>query len=313
MKALFVLPLLLSFLFPFEYHLKPLEVTQGIYCFFGKPEMITKENGGNMVNTCYVTTSEGYVVVDSGPTYQYAAQAYKAMQQIAKLPVKYVITTHEHDDHWLGNSFYKAKGALLIGPGTYEQNIAGGEYRMNPQETRVARTIASETYSGTEIVALDRVVDREPYTFTSGGRTFVVKQPVDQAHTSGDLIVYLPQRKTVFTGDLVFNNRLTSIRHGSIIGSLEAIEAIDALHPEVIITGHGFLTGKEATERQKAYLTQMKTEVLEAIENGVGLDTISQSVVMESFQNEGMYGTLHKRNVMQAYTELEMYEEEDDE
>jgi glyoxylase-like metal-dependent hydrolase (beta-lactamase superfamily II) len=110
----------------FDYGLHPKKVAENVYCFFGTLENITPKNGGNIVNTCFVQTKEGFVVIDSGPTYDYASQAYEQMQKIAKLPVKYVIVTHDHDEHWQGNSFCKSKGALLIGSKIYEQNVVAG-------------------------------------------------------------------------------------------------------------------------------------------------------------------------------------------
>ncbi|HHE05691.1 MAG TPA: MBL fold metallo-hydrolase, partial [Epsilonproteobacteria bacterium] len=111
MKVIVLFILLHTLLNAFEYHLVPQKLAKNVYCFFGKLENITKQNAGNMVNTCYVQTEKGFVVIDSGPTYAYASQAYTQMQKIAKLPVKYVMITHDHDDHWQGNSFYKSKGA----------------------------------------------------------------------------------------------------------------------------------------------------------------------------------------------------------
>ena len=67
-----------------------------------------------MSNSCYVKTKDSYVVIDSGVGYDFAEQSYKAMQKIANLPVKNIIITHSHDDHWLGNNFYKEKFSLLL-------------------------------------------------------------------------------------------------------------------------------------------------------------------------------------------------------
>ncbi|MDD2451344.1 MBL fold metallo-hydrolase [Sulfurovum sp.] len=296
----------------FDYQLTPQKVTEDIYCFFGKPEMITKENGGNMVNSCFVKTEESYVVVDSGPTHAYAKQAYEAMQKVASLPVKYVITTHVHDDHWLGNSFYKEQGALLIGPREYEQSIAGKAYSMKPEETRISQIVSKDAFHGTEIVALDQVVEQTLFKFKEGGIDFEVKQLVPKAHTESDLVVFLPQKKALFTGDLVFNDRLTSMRDGSIIGNLTAIEIMEAMDAETIITGHGTRTDSHTMDHHKAYQSQMKGEVLEAIDEGVGMEKITKAVPMEKYKNEAMYEALHKRNVLDAYAELEMYEEEEE-
>jgi len=226
MKTIVLFSLLTFSLQAFEYNLVPQKLSENVYCFFGKPENISKENGGNMVNTCFVQTKEGFIVIDSGPTYGYASQAFNQMQKIAVLPVKYVINTHDHDDHWLGNSFYKEKGALLIGPETYEQNVLPG------MSTRMEQSVSKETYAGTKVVKLDKVV-HDMFSFTLGATVFKIKQLVKQAHTQGDLVIYLSQEKVLFAGDLVFNDRVSSLRDGSLIGSLQALDLIDSLHPKI--------------------------------------------------------------------------------
>jgi len=289
----------------YEYNLSPVKVSEDVHCFFGALENITKENGGNMVNTCFVQTKQGFVVIDSGPTYAYAAQAYAQMQKIEKLPVKYVINTHDHDDHWLGNSFYKSKGALLIGPRTYEQNVVVG------METRMQRTLGSVLYGKTEIVNLDRVVD-DNLTLKVGDKRFEIKQLVKKAHTQGDLIVYLAEEKVIFAGDTVFNGRVTSLRDGSLIGSIKLLEQIEALHPKVIIGGHGYKTDANATEALKMYLLELKQEVLEALESDVSMEQITKKVTMPKYQEMKLYDVLHSRNVFEAYRELEMYDEDEE-
>ena len=287
----------------FDYHLTPKKVTENIYCFFGALENISKENGANMVNSCYVKTKKGFVVIDSGPTFSYAQQAYRQMQKIAPLPVKYVINTHDHDDHWLGNSFYKSKGALLIGSRTYAQNVVVG------MQTRVERILGKKIYGKTKIVKLDKVVDQN-LTLTLGDDVFEIQQPLALAHTQGDLLVYVPNKKALFVGDLVFNGRLTSLRDGSIVGSLKALDIIDAYHAKHIITGHGYQSDENTTHEFRVYLTKIKNQVLEAIEEDVGMEEITKKVQMPEFQKLKLYDALHKRTVLDAYKELEMIEEE---
>jgi len=305
MKSIITLCLFLWTAQAYEYNLTPVKVSEDVHCFFGALENITKENGGNMVNTCFVQTKEGFVVLDSGPTFSYASQAYDQMQKIAKLPVKYVINTHDHDDHWLGNSFYKSKGALLIGPRTYEQNVVVG------METRMQRTLGENLYGKTTIVKLDKIVD-DDLTLKVGTVKFEVKQLVDVAHTKGDLIVFLPGSRVLFAGDLIFNGRLTSLRDGSIMGSIRALEKIDAYAPKVIIGGHGYKVDTNASKQFKAYLTKMKTEVLNALDEDVGMEQITKKVTMSEYKSMKLYDILHARNVLDAYKELEMIEEDEE-
>ncbi len=305
MKSIIALCLFFWTAKAYEYDLTPLKISEDVHCFFGALENITKENGGNMVNTCFVQTKEGFVVIDSGPTYTYAQNAYSEMQKIAKLPVKYVINTHNHDDHWLGNSFYKNKGALLIGPRTYQQNVVAG------METRMQRTLGKNIYGKTQIVNLDTIVDNN-LTLDVGGKIFEIRQLVPKAHTKGDLIVYLADERVLFAGDLVFNGRLTSIRDGSIMGSIKALAKIDALHPKVIIGGHGYKTDANATTVLRNYLLEMKEEVIDALDNDVSIDEITKKVTMPKYKNMILYDVLHGRNVFEAYRELEIYDKDEE-
>jgi len=306
MKHLTLLLLAYSSLFSFDYHLEPKKVTENIYCFFGALENISKDNGGNMVNSCYVKTNKGYVVVDSGPTFAYAQQAYDAMQKVTKLPVKYVINTHDHDDHWLGNSFYKNRGALLIGSEHQQESVT---VKM---QTRIERILGKKLFGQTKIVKLDTVVE-ENLTLTLGGEKFEISQPISMAHTKGDLLVYLPHEKALFVGDLVFNGRLTSLRDGSIVGSLEALDVIDNYRAKTVITGHGYQTDENTTHQFRNYLTQIKEQVLEAQDKDVEMEQITKKVTMPEFKKLKLYEVLHKRTVVDAYRELEMMEEDDEE
>ena len=304
-KHVVIILLLLSSLYGFEYHLKPKKVAEDVYCFFGAPEEISKENGGNMVNTCFVYTKEGFVVIDSGPTFEYASQAYVQMQKIAKLAVKYVINTHDHDDHWLGNSFYKSKNALLIGSRSYEQNVVAG------MKTRMQGILGDKLYGNTSIVKLDKIVD-DNLILKVGERRFIIEKLVKKAHTQGDLVVYLPKEKILFAGDLVFNDRVTSLRDGSLIGSIEALKKIDDFKAVVVIGGHGYKTDANSTKVLKKYLIEMKKEVLEALDNDISIDQVTQRVIMPEFKDMKLYDVLHSRNVFEAYRELELYDEEEE-
>ena len=305
MKVFLILAVVCSFVFGFEYNLKPVKVTEDVYCFFGKLETISKQNAGNMVNSCFVQTKEGFVVIDSGPTYNYASQAYTQMQNIAKLPIKYVINTHIHDDHWLGNSFYKSKGALLIGPRTYEQNIVAD------MKTRIGSILGKELFVQTTIVKLDTVVD-DNLTLKLGEKYFQIKQLEPIAHTKGDLIVYIPEVNVLLVGDLLFSGRLTSLRDGSLLGSIDALDKIEKYHAKYIIGGHGNKVSPQGEQAFKKYLLALKEGVQKALDDDIGLDQVAKAVALPAYKEWKLYHVLHGRNVVDAYRELEMMDEEDE-
>jgi hypothetical protein len=89
LKSLLLSILFVNSLFSFDYQLQPREVSGDIHCFFGKAEVMDEHNNGNMSNSCFVSTKEHYLIIDSGPTYQYAKQAYSAMKKIKNLPKEF--------------------------------------------------------------------------------------------------------------------------------------------------------------------------------------------------------------------------------
>lgn len=299
-----LLSLLLSiYAFAFDYNLKPIKVSSDVWCFFGKLEAPTKENGGFMSNSCYIKTNKSYVLIDSGASYDFANQAYKAMEKIEKLPVNTVITTHSHDDHWLGNNFYKEKfNAKIYGPA-----LINKEFNAN-SEIRGVKVLSEENKKNTKFVAIDEIIN-ETKTLNIDGKEIIVIPTGVKAHTSDDLFVYLPNDKVLFSGDIVMNGRVTSNRDGSVIGSLKALEMINSKKWDVLVPGHGVDTSKTAADETIKYFTLLKQRVLEAIENEVTGNDITKIVTMEEFKNKALYDELNSKNVFDAFRELEFYEE----
>ncbi len=291
-------------LWGFEYNLKPKKISENIWCFFGALEPPLKENGGNMSNSCYIKTKNSYILVDAGPTYNFAQQAYKSMQKIADLPVKLVINTHDHDDHWLGSGYYKKRfNAKLIGPSAINKNYNKGD------KTRMFHMLTDDAIDGTAIVKLDEEITNIK-TIKTNTEDIVIIPVGKKAHSSEDLFIYLPKSKVLFSGDLVMNGRITSNRDGSVIGQLKALEMINSKGWETLVPGHGFDTTTSATNECMQYFTLLKQRIMKAIENDVGAEEVTKIVKLEEFKDKAMYKELNSRNVFEAYSELEFYEEE---
>jgi glyoxylase-like metal-dependent hydrolase (beta-lactamase superfamily II) len=227
LKSLLLSIVLFHSLLSFDYKLHPVVVGEQTHCFFGFSEVMDEHNNGNMSNSCFVNMGTGYLVIDSGPTYQYAKQAYEAMKKIKNLPVFYVINTHIHDDHWLGNSYYATMGAKIIGSSAFKNET--------PVEmTRMQRRISSEAYEKTTQIFPNIFVDKEKVLDFNGEKVYI-KRVNKKAHTDSDLFVYIPNKKIVFAGDLIFNDRLPSIRDGNIQVWVEALDEIRSLDAKYIV------------------------------------------------------------------------------
>lgn len=295
-----MLPLLISLstLNGFEFDLKPQRITPEVTCFFGEPEIMNKSNNGNMLNTCYIDTKQSYVVIDSGSSYAYAESAYKAMQKIKPLPVELVINTHVHDDHWLGNGFFRQKGVMVLGSVDFVNNA------VIDSPSRIQTHISTEAYVGTVPTLPNKMIDADE-TLRIGDQHIELRLMKQKSHTQKDMVVYLPKSKTLFAGDLVFNDRIPSLIGGDINGWIASLESLREIGATTIIGGHGYKTDTHAMDMTYRYLTQMRSEIRKAIEAGIGIDEAVNSVEMPSYKSLRMYDTLHRSNVEASYRILE--------
>jgi cyclase len=292
---------LAGLLLAFEYGLKPQKVGKGIYCYFGKPEAMDRHNNGNMVNSCFVDMGKEWLVIDSGPTYLYAKEASEQISRIKSLPIKYVINTHVHDDHWLGNGYYKAHGATILGSESF------GDINVN-QKTRMQSRISEKAYDATVPVLPENSIKADQKIIIAG-ETIILKQAEEKAHTKEDIYVYLPSRKALFAGDLVFNDRLPSLRDGDINGWISTLEKIKTMDIEVLVGGHGFRTDKGSLDLTLNYLKALKKGIREILDRGGDISDAVKELTMPDYAHEGMYDVLHKANINAAFQMLEWSDE----
>ena len=295
---LFLLGLVLvNSLLSFDYKLQPKEVSSDVHCFFGLPEVMDKHNNGNMVNSCFVTFATSYLVIDSGPTYQYATQAYAAMKKIKNLPLSYVIDTHIHDDHWLGNGFYKEQHATIIGPQAFSE-------LSKTETTRMQRRISAEAFQGTQQVFPDILIAGKK-VLTIDGKKVIIQSVNHKAHTADDLFVYIPSKKIVFAGDLVFNERLPSLRDGNINGWLSALEKLKKMDVQYIVGGHGDVVDKKAVAFTYNYFYELREQVKKLLDDGEELGDVVNELVMPKYKDTPFYDSIHRQNVEHVYRTLE--------
>jgi glyoxylase-like metal-dependent hydrolase (beta-lactamase superfamily II) len=320
-----------------DYNLKPVQISERVYCFFGEMNMPTKDNAGAMANICYIKGDTEWIAWDSGPSDLFAKQAYTLMKKIKDMPVKDEFVSHEHDDHWLGNHYFKETfGTHIIGPSVINTDYYGprlhvkdeghpgatGEVKDYPgMQTRMVKALYQNAIRGTQLMPVDETPKEKSTMYNiSGVKMEYVR--VGYAHSSEDYFLYLPDDKVILVGDLVMNGRVTSNRDGQVLalndegkpeGQIPAIEEIQKRDWNNIVPGHGFLVDKNGADEAFHYFDEMKTDVLAAIDDDVDQSNITKVVTLEDFRDKDLYYLLSAGNVYRAYEELEMYEEPDDE
>ena len=278
-------------LFGFNYHLKEYSIAPGVECFFGLASTVEETNGGNIINTCYIETSDGFVVIDSGPTYSYAQQAYNIMQKISKMPIKYVINTSSDEVHILGNGFYKERGATLIGPKAYKKI----------KKISLNKKITADAFLNTRLTPLDKVVTNS-YTVTLGDTDIKIEKIIKG--NDRFLTVYLPKRKIFFAGDMIYNNRVPELKNHPLLKWIDALKKIEKIKWDRLVGSYGIKTKYSALKNTRSYLTLLKDEVSSHIKDGMNKKQCINSIKMTAFKEDKLYNQLHKENVAIAYDEL---------
>jgi len=298
MRYLISLFIFTIYLFGFNYHLKPYKISDGIDCFFGLPSQVNNMNGGNMINSCYVEVNNSYVVIDSGPTYSYAQEAYEVMKKKKKLPVKYVIDTSSSEVHILGNEFYKELGAKLLGPKDYIKHIGTKEKLF------LETVLTKDAFVNTRVVFLDEYVDENKSLVFNEMNISINMVEGDSDH----LYVYIKEKDILFAGDFIFNNRIVELKSGrSLLTWLKGLSELTALKWSDIISSHGYMTRRSALKNTKLYLTRLKSEVSKEIKKGSSRKETIQNVKLLAFSNHKFYRVLHPKNVASAYDELKNF------
>ena len=319
-----------------DYNLKPVQISERVWCFFGAMDMPTKENAGSMSNICYIKGDDAWIAWDSGPSYNYTKQAYAEMKKIADMPVVAELISHEHDDHWLGNNYFKEQfNTKIIGPHSINYNYYGPRLNIKDEghptatgkvenfpgmQTRMIKALYQNAIRGTVLLPVDETPHEKSTMYEISGVKMEYVN-VGYSHSEEDYFLYLPDDKVTLVGDLVMNGRVTSNRDGQVLmlddegkpeGQIPALEEIVARDWNFIVPGHGFTVDSTGADEAVQYFKFIKDRVLEAIDDEIEQGDITMHVTLDEYRDKDLFYLLSPPNVYRAYEELEMYEDPDE-
>lgn len=280
--------------------LKIEQIATGVYVHHGQHKDLNAGYGGDICNTGFVIGEKGIAVIDTGGSPKVGSQLREAIRKVSKLPILYVITTHVHPDHSLGNAAFKQDKPVFVGHGKLAEAMAlrREAYLRNQAEWVGADATGTELIPPTLAVASTQEIDL-------GGRVLrLTAHPV--AHSPADLSVFDTASKTLWTGDLLFVERTPSI-DGNIPGWLEVIEQLRATPAQHFVAGHGS-TGKAlgtALDDEKRYLSALLADVRNAIKQGQSME---QTIPTAAGSERGkwlLFDAVNRRNVALLYPQLE--------
>jgi len=276
-------------------------VADGVYALVGDLSQRAPENLGNNATFGVVVTQEGVVLIDAGAGWKAAAEIDAVIDTFTDQPVRYVINSGGQDHRWIGNNYWQAQGATVIAS---EAAVADHKDRGSLQMTGLTALVGAEGLAGTELRYAD-VTFATDYTLSIGGVELEITH-AGQAHTPGDSFIWMPSTGVVFSGDIVYVERIAGIGDQSHSGTwIEVFEAMAALAPDVVVPGHGNpVPLAVATADTYDYLVNLRRQMGAFIDNG-GDIIDSVNVDQASFSYLDNFAGLAKRNAQQVYSEME--------
>ncbi|MEI4493810.1 MBL fold metallo-hydrolase [Mameliella alba] len=281
--------------------LEPQQVAPGVWSIEGPAAQRDPQNLGNNATFGLIETSEGAVLVDPGGSWKGASALHDVVRSLTDQPVTHVINTGGQDHRWLGNGYWQSQGAQVI---TSAAAFADQKDRASLQLTMLDALIGSDGLAGTEPSQPD-VIFAASHELTLGGTRIEIRH-VGPAHTPGDSLVWLPETRTVFTGDVVYVGRVLGVMSFSDSAHwLDAFSEIEALEPVHLIPGHGPATDLATAQRDtRDYLANLRAGIRDHIDAGgdiLGAVDVDQS----DFAYLDQFDALARRNAQTVFEQME--------
>ncbi len=201
-------------------------------------------------NAGIIIGKDGIVVIDTLISAKEAQRFINDIRKISDKPIKYVVNTHYHLDHAFGNAEFEKRGAIIISHVNDDQNL-----RKNGE----AALKGAKEFGLTENDMEGTVLAYPALTFNDRMNLDMGDQKIEliytgNAHTNGSIIVYLPDKKILFAGDILFTNYHPFIAEGEIKSWLKVLDYIMTMDAVTIIPGHGSISNKKDVTDMKNYL-----------------------------------------------------------
>jgi len=245
----------------------PQEVIPGVWSAIGATAPGTYANSGHNNNLSFVVTGEGVVVVNAGDSYLLAKALHEEISKITDEPVKFVVLENGQGHAMLGSSYWQEQGVPVIAHVDAAHEIEEQSFAL--LEAMQGR--AKEKAQGTKVVMPDIVFEDSKVIELGGERIELLN--LGPAHSPGDIVVWLPQKKLVISGDMAFHQRMLPLfEHTDTAAWIETWDAFEALGAEIVIPGHGEPTDMATVRKYtRDYLAYLREKIAEVIENGGAL------------------------------------------
>lgn len=275
-----------------DYHLSARALAPGVYVVEGDNADFSIANGCNIINTGFISTGTGVVVINTGPSRRYGEQLRALIARTTPEPVRQVVQLNQHPDYFMGHQAFADVPRLATAA-----TRAGAAAEASGYETNLYR-LCGDWMTGTEALLPD--TDLAPGTWRVGQREFELREY--RGHTGSDLVLLDRASGVAFVGGLVFSRRVPTTPHAQVAAWLQSLADLLTLDLKTVVPSHGpvFSDGSGIDQTQR-YLQWLDGHFRLAAQQGLEMNELLRTPVPPEFRAWAAFDTEYVRNVAHLY------------
>lgn len=283
--------------------MKAIKVGAHSYYVQGLPGAASSANQGFMSNAGFVVTQEGVVVFDALASPPLAKKLVQVIRSITKQPIKRVIVSHYHADHYYGLQVFKELGAEVwahrAGEGTTRSKDAAERFAQRKE------ALFPWVDEHTQLLEADRYLAGDE-DFEMGGVHFALRY-VGPAHSREDMVMMVREDQVLYAGDLVFLGRIPFVGDADSKAWIAALDRLIDLKPRVLVPGHGGQTNTPKADLvfTRNYLQYLRTQLSQYARNLVPFEQAYKSIDWSKYRKMPAFDEANRANAYNQYLRLE--------
>ncbi len=277
-------------------------VAEDVYVVIGD----TGRGSEGRPNAGFIVTGKGVVVIDALASPRQGERLVRTIRAVTREPIRWLVLTHHHPDHHFGAIALRRAGARVIA----HPDVSTGVDEQS-REAAVAAWISvvgQDEMRRFEYADTPDVLVTTADTLRLGAKMIVITHSWrGAAHTAGDLIVWLPEERVLFAGDLLIEDGVTMVVDGSSRALLEALARMAALDPRVVVPGHGAIPRdpQALMASTRDYVLRLRAAMRAAVEHGTSLNRALDSLPAADEGRPVSRHSRERRNANRVYLEME--------
>jgi quinoprotein relay system zinc metallohydrolase 2 len=281
------------------------QVAPGIYVRPGAMQDATAANDDAIANVGFIVGRDAVAVIDPGGSAGDGARLRARIKATTGLPIRYLIYTHVHPDHVLGAVAFAPDHPTVVAHARFAAawGERGAFYRQGLARILGGDPVLAGAKAG-DVLPVTQAVDTAA-DIDLGGRVLHLVA-YGAAHTDSDLTVYDGQTRTLWAGDLLFQERIPAL-DGSLTGWLKVLGQLKALPAVRVVPGHGpaQLPWPAGAADEERYLTTLARDVRALLAKGGDIDTAAATVARSEKGRWRLFDAYNGRNAITAFKQLE--------